>query len=128
MNRTILLTGAILGFLAVLLGAFGAHGLEKLVDDGAVRTFKTGVTYQMYHALFLLILGGIVQLPDKSKKGVFYLITIGIFLFSFSIYLLATNTLTAFDFRILGPVTPLGGGLLILGWMVLGYRIFKQLG
>ena len=57
MNRTILLTGTVFGLLAIGLGAFGAHGLEKLVDAEAIDTFETGVRYQMYHALFLLFLG-----------------------------------------------------------------------
>lgn len=126
MNKTIFLTGILFGVLAVILGAFGAHGLEKLIDADAVQTFETGVRYQMYHGLFLLILGSIRQLPEKSKKPIFYLIVIGILLFSFSIYLLATNVLTNFDFKVIGFLTPIGGTLLILGWGMLGYRVYKQ--
>ena len=126
MNRTIFGTGILFGALAILLGAFAAHGLQSLVDDSAIQTFQTGVTYQMYHALFLLILGSIKQIPLKKKKLVFYLITIGVVMFSFSIYFLATNTLTSFDFKIIGFLTPIGGIFMVLGWILSGYTIFKQ--
>jgi uncharacterized membrane protein YgdD (TMEM256/DUF423 family) len=126
MNRTIFLTGIVFGVLAVLLGAFGAHGLEKLVDDNAIQTFETGVKYQMYHAFLLLILGGILSIPEKSKKWIYILLVSGVILFSFSIYLLATNTLTAFDFKTIGIVTPIGGLLLISGWVLFGYKFIKE--
>ncbi|MFH6603406.1 DUF423 domain-containing protein [Maribacter algicola] len=126
MNKTIFLTAVIMGVLAIGLGAFGAHGLEKLVDADSVATFETGVMYQMYHALFLLILAGFVKISERSKKLVFYLIMTGVLFFSFSIYLLATNSLTTFDFKTIGFITPIGGLLLILGWIVLGYRGFRN--
>ncbi len=125
MNKTIFLTGAIFGALAVVIGAFGAHGLENLIDSDAIQTFETGVKYQMYHAIFLLVLGSVTQLPEKSKKLIYYFIVVGIFLFSFSIYFLATNSLTAFDFKTIGFITPIGGLFLIIGWILLGYRGFK---
>ena len=123
MNRTILSTGVFMGFLAIILGAFGAHGLQKLVDASAVETFETGVRYQMYHALFLLFLGLWTGLADNYKKRVFVLVLIGVILFSFSIYLLALNSLTAFDFKSIGFLTPLVGVFMILGWVLLGYFI-----
>lgn len=126
MNKTIFLTGILFGVLAVLFGAFGAHGLEKLVDADAVKTFETGVRYQMYHALFLLVLGSLQPLPEQSKNSIFYIIVFGILLFSFSIYLLAINALTNFDFKVIGFLTPIGGTLLIVGWSLLGYRVYKQ--
>ena len=127
MNRTIFLTGILFGALAIILGAFGAHGLEKLITVDAIQTFETGVKYQMYHAILLLVLGNMTQLSEKSKKLTYYLVVAGIFMFSFSIYLLATNSLTSFDFKTIGYVTPIGGLLLILGWLVLGYHSLKQL-
>ena len=102
MNRTILATGVFMGLLAIILGAFGAHGLQKLVDSSAVQTFETGVRYQMYHALFLLFLGLWTGLGNRQKKLVFVLVLIGVVLFSFSIYLLALNSLIAFDFKSIG--------------------------
>ena len=127
MYKTILVTGVVFGMLAVLLGAFGAHGLEKLMDTKSIQTFETGVTYQMYHAFFLLVLGSSKQLSEQSKKLIFYCIALGIVLFSCSIYFLATNSLTGFDFKVIAFVTPIGGSLLILGWILLGYRIFTYL-
>lgn len=126
MNKTIFGTGIIFGVLSVVLGAFGAHGLEKMIDAEAILTFETGVRYQMYHALLLLILANTKFLHEQSKKAVFYLIVLGILMFSFSIYLLATNTLTDFDFKKIALLTPFGGTLLISGWILLGYRAFKS--
>lgn len=126
MNRTILLIGTAMGMLAIILGAFGAHGLEKLVDAEAVDTFETGVKYQMYHALFLLFLGSWSGMSVKPKKILFTLVLLGVVLFSFSIYLLALNSLTAFDFKIIGFLTPIGGVFMILGWIYLGYHILTQ--
>lgn len=126
MNRTILLTGTIMGMVAIVLGAFGAHGLEKLVDKDAVDTFETGVRYQMYHALFLLFLALYNGIAEKTKKMVFVSVLLGVILFSCSIYLLALNKVTTFDFKVIGFLTPIGGVFMILGWMLLGYRIIKS--
>ncbi len=127
MNKTIFSTGIVFGALAVILGAFGAHGLENLVEADALQTYETGVRYQMYHAFLLLILANTNFVSEKEKRIIFYLITLGIILFSFSIFLLATNELTSFDFKKIGLLTPLGGALLILGWIVLGFRAFKRM-
>ena len=126
MNRTIFLTGIAFGVLAVMLGAFGAHGLEKLVDADAISTFETGVKYQMYHALLLLVLGSITTIDEKSKKEIYYLLVSGILLFSFSIYFLVINDLMAFDFKSIGFITPIGGLLLISGWILFGYQYFSH--
>ncbi|MDE3742996.1 DUF423 domain-containing protein [Maribacter polysaccharolyticus] len=126
MNKTIFCSGIFFGVLAVILGAFGAHGLGKMIDADAILTYETGVRYQMYHALFLLILANTDYLEVKKKKAVFYSIVLGIVLFSFSIYLLAINALTAIDFRKIGFLTPIGGTLLIFGWSLLGYRVIKR--
>ncbi|PKA97923.1 uncharacterized membrane protein YgdD (TMEM256/DUF423 family) [Flavobacteriaceae bacterium MAR_2009_75] len=126
MNKTICGVGILFGMSAVILGAFGAHGLEKLIDQNSVQTFETGIDYQMYHAILLLILGGLPQLKPEDKKVVFYLLVSGIIFFSFSIYLLATNTLTGFDFRSIGFVTPIGGALLIIAWGLFGYKIYRR--
>ncbi len=127
MNKTIFSVGIIFGVLAVMLGAFGAHGLESLIEADAIDTFETGVRYQMYHALFLLILANTKLLDEGSKKLIFYLIVSGVVLFSFSIYLLATNDLTGFDFKKIAVLTPVGGVLLISGWILIGIRSFKKM-
>ena len=119
MNKKILVLGSVLGLLAVVIGAFAAHGLKPEISATALQSFETGVRYQMYHALVLLLLGSMDFISDKAKKIIFYLIGVGVFLFSGSIYCLATNTLTGFDFGVIGFVTPIGGLLLILSWLVL---------
>ncbi|SDE94398.1 DUF423 domain-containing protein [Cellulophaga baltica] len=126
MNKTIFSTGILFGGLAVVLGAFGAHGLKEVLSEEALASYTTGVTYQMYHALVLLILSGVTKIQEKNKKLIYGVFTVGVLLFSFSIYLLATNSLTSFDFKAIGFITPVGGLLLIAGWILLGFRYYKE--
>ncbi|RTY85475.1 DUF423 domain-containing protein [Flavobacterium sp. RSP49] len=126
MDKKILTTGTILGMIAIILGAFGAHALKKVLSIEQLNTFETGVRYQMYHALFLLFLGLLKDLSQKTKKTLYNLVLSGVILFSGSIYLLATNTLTSFDFSIIGFITPIGGLLLILAWGVLLTNILNK--
>ena len=119
MNKTIISTAASLGLLTVILGAFGAHGLKNLVDYDAVTTFETGLSYQMYHVFFLLYIGIVNFLTDAQKKSIFIATLIGILLFSGSIYGLATNAVTSFDFKTIGFVTPIGGIFFIIAWGLL---------
>ena len=125
MNKTILITASILGIIAIVLGAFGAHGLKALIAIESIQTFETGVRYQMYHAIFLLFIGGNASVRPKAKKAIYYLTLFGVLLFSGSIYLLATNTLSSFDFKTIGFVTPIGGLLLITAWIVLLVNFIK---
>ncbi|WP_405412439.1 DUF423 domain-containing protein [Maribacter sp. Asnod1-A12] len=126
MKKTILGTACFFGMFAVVLGAFGAHGLKNLVDAQSVATFETGVRYQMYHAFFLFALGLLPSELLKSKKTIYICTVVGVVLFSFSIYLLALNALVEFDFKILGIITPIGGLFLIAAWAFLGYGIIKS--
>ncbi|MDI5899005.1 DUF423 domain-containing protein [Flavobacterium yafengii] len=126
MDKRILSTGAILGMIAIILGAFGAHALKKVLSIEQLSTFETGVRYQMYHALFLLFFGLMKDIPQKTKKAIYFLVLFGVILFSGSIYLLATNDLTSFDFKIIGFVTPIGGLLLILAWGVFLMNIMNK--
>ena len=119
MKSKIVTTATILGMIAIILGAFGAHALKKYLAVEQLATFETGVRYQMYHALFLLFIGLFDELTDAVKKTIYYLVLSGVILFSGSIYLLATNDLTTFDFKRIGFVTPIGGLLLIMAWGVL---------
>ncbi|TRX25327.1 DUF423 domain-containing protein [Flavobacterium franklandianum] len=126
MDKKIISTGAIFGMLAIILGAFGAHALKKVISIEELATFETGVKYQMYHALFLLFIGLTTELPQKIKKTIYYLVVVGVLFFSGSIYLLATNSQTSFDFKVIGFVTPIGGLLLISGWGVLLVNFLKK--
>lgn len=125
MNKSILVTASILGILGIILGAFAAHGLKELIAPENIQTFETGVKYQMYHAIFLLIVGTSNLVQPKSKRIIFYLTLIGILFFSGSIYGLATNDLSGFDFKSIGFVTPIGGLLLIIAWIVLLINFLK---
>lgn len=125
MNKYLLIAGTLFGGLSVVLGAFAAHGLEKLITPDQIETFETGVRYQMYHAFLLLIVGCINMIDEKTKKTILWITVFGIILFSGSIYVLATNDLTSFDFKTIGFVTPLGGLLFIITWGILLFKFLK---
>jgi uncharacterized membrane protein YgdD (TMEM256/DUF423 family) len=125
MNKTILISAALLGVTGIVLGAFAAHGLKELIAPESVQTFETGVRYQMYHALFLLFIGSTAYVSTKAKKQIFYLVMIGLLLFSGSIYGLATNLLTNFDFKSIAFITPIGGLCLIISWVLLFVNFIK---
>jgi len=125
MNRRFLIAGALLGIFAVILGAFAAHGLKGSISVESLSSFETGVRFQMYHALLLLIIGSLQLFQEKELNSVFYLICAGIFLFSGSIYLLSTGSMSGVDFTSLALLTPLGGTLLIIGWVILLLKFIK---
>ena len=126
MDKKIISTGAVLGMIAIILGAFGAHALKKVLSMEELSTFETGVRYQMYHALFLILIGMINELSQKAKKIIYTLVVFGVLLFSGSIYVLATNSLTSFDFKTIGFITPIGGLLLLLAWGVLLFHTLMK--
>jgi uncharacterized membrane protein YgdD (TMEM256/DUF423 family) len=126
MKRRIVLTGAFIGMLAIIFGAFGAHLLKKYLSIEELNTFEVGVRYQMYHALFLLFLSTRKDIAEKTVKTIYNLVVAGVVLFSGSIYLLATKSLTLFDFKIIVFATPLGGFLLIIAWAVLFLTILRK--
>ena len=128
MDKKTISTAAILGMIAIILGAFGAHALKKVLNIEQLATFETGVRYQMYHALFLLFIGLVPNLTVKAKNTIYNLVLSGVILFSGSIYLLATNGLTSIDFKFIGPVTPIGGLLLISAWTVLLFQALRKSG
>lgn len=125
MNKKILVAGCLLGVIAIILGAFGAHGLKPKISPEGLQTFETGVKYQMYHALFLLFLGTNSFLKNTTRNTIFYLVVVGVVFFSGSIYGLATNELSPIDFRRIGFVTPVGGLLLIMAWLVMLINFLK---
>lgn len=119
MEKKIISTAAILGMIAIVLGAFGAHALKKVLSLEQLGTFETGVKYQIYHALFLMFIGSSSIISVKVKRIILNLVISGVVLFSGSIYLLATNDLTVFNFKVIGFITPIGGLLLIFSWFYL---------
>lgn len=125
MTQFTLLFASILGGLAVVFGAFGAHALKKILSDEQLKSFETGVKYQMYHAIVLLIIGFNFNLETASEKYMVYSFMAGVLLFSFSIYGLVISSAKNKKLTFLGPVTPLGGLFLIIGWGLLFYSILN---
>lgn len=126
MDRKIIAVAAVFGAIAIVLGAFGAHGLKELISPESLVVFETGVKYQMYHALFLLFIGSTSLITDKVKNTILLLVVSGVVLFSGSIYFLSCNSLFSFDFKKIGIITPIGGLLLIAAWLTLFLHLIKQ--
>jgi len=118
MARLFLLIASILGGLSVAGGAFGAHALKGTLSESALASFETGIRYQMFHAIALLLVAILLgQYPEaKGLVTVGWCFVVGVLLFSGSLY-----GLTLGGIKALGPVTPLGGLAFILGWSLLAW-------
>ena len=110
---------ALLGLVAVVLGALGSHALKARLAPEALESFEVGVRYQMLHALLLLAVEALPILIERYKLIIARLVVSGVLTFSGSIYLLSTRAISGLDLSFLGPVTPVGGLLLIAAWGVL---------
>jgi uncharacterized membrane protein YgdD (TMEM256/DUF423 family) len=126
MNKKMVFTAAILILLAIVLGAFGAHALKEIISAEKLISFETGVRYQMYTGIALLVIGLNADKIGGSIRVFFGLQLIGILLFSLSIYLLALQEVMGVSLRFLGPVTPIGGMLLISSWIVFIIQLMKS--
>lgn len=121
-NQKILLSGAIFMALAVLLGAFGAHALKKILLPDMLAIYQTAVQYQFYHALGLLAVGIIgLYYPSKWIRWSGILLVAGIVLFSGSLYVLSLSGI-----KTLGAITPIGGISFVIGWIFLAVGIVKN--
>ena len=119
MNKQFIITASFFGILAVIAGAFGAHGLKAYLLPVQLEIWHTAVQYQFYHVFALLFLS---TLPSNSKliNASYYLFTLGIIFFSGSLYLLACRDIFKLDWLwVMGPLTPIGGLFFILGWLML---------
>ncbi len=120
MDRTFMFVGALMGFVGVGLGAFGAHGLKGRLPAEMLAVFETGVRYQMYHALALLVLGAMMsRLEGRAVVVAGWSFTAGILIFSGSLYALALSGVT-----MLGAITPIGGVAFLIGWIALAIAAF----
>lgn len=121
--KLFIILGALNAFIAVALGAFGAHGLEGKIPDKYLETWKTGVSYQMFHATGLLVIG---LLSSKAAGSLMtwsgWLMLIGIILFSGSLYVLSVTQI-----KVLGAITPLGGVSFLAAWVLLILAVNKHL-
>ena len=105
--------------VSVILGAFGTHLLKDLLSETELSSFKTGIRYQMFHGLAILILSLNINKFTSKLKTSLLLMSIGTVLFSFSIYFLSIDNLLSFSIKFLGPITPIGGTILIISWIYL---------
>ena len=123
MSRFLITLGAVSAALSVALGAFGAHGLKARLPQDILAVFQTGVQYQFYHSLGLILVGILVQLykgsPLLSAAGI--LMAAGILLFSGSLYVISTTGI-----RTLGIITPIGGVAFIAAWLMLAIGIWRN--
>ena len=122
MNKNLSIT-ALLGFLAVALGAFGAHALKEKLGVEALKTFETGVRYQMYHVIVLLFVNSYTGFSQKIKNSISLLFFIGVLFFSGSLYAITAGGIPA---KNIWFITPLGGVFLLSGWLSLLYRFIKR--
>ena len=114
--------GGFFGLLSVLLGAIAAHKLKDSLNEESLKSFETGVKYMMYHGLALIIVS---NSSIQGKNSLLIIFSLGIVLFSFSIFLLSTQSITKINFSFLGPITPIGGLTLIIGWLIFIINSFK---
>ena len=115
-----------LAVTAVSLGALGAHSLKEILSKTELHSFETGIRYQLFHAITLLILALNTEKFNHHLKKSLVLMNTGICLFSFSIYMLSIQNIIGISLSFLGPITPIGGLLLIASWIVLFFCIKKQ--
>ena len=129
MRKSFLIAGAVSAAMAVALGAFGAHGLQKIIsDDKLIPSFQTGVQYHLYHSLAIILTGIIFNFFSNRKifwAGFSFII--GIILFSGSLYLLTFLKHNGSNLSgVIGPITPIGGVMFIAGWILLAFGILHR--
>jgi uncharacterized membrane protein YgdD (TMEM256/DUF423 family) len=126
MKYKIISIAAIFGAIAVILGALGAHQLKAMLSVSSLDAFDKGVRYQMYHTLLLLFIA-LAYKPSIEKviKQIAIFLILGICFFSFSIYLLSTQSISHLNVSFLGPITPIGGVCMIIAWILLAVNAKK---
>jgi uncharacterized membrane protein YgdD (TMEM256/DUF423 family) len=126
MNKQIIITASVFGVLAVIAGAFGAHALKAVLSPIQLQTWHTAVEYNFYHVFALLFLATLVQGNNNLVNASYYLFSFGIIFFSGSLYLLSCRDLLGWNWlSIMGPITPIGGLLFIIGWITLALSVLK---
>lgn len=125
MKTLTLVIGAIYGLLSIILGSFGAHLFKKILSLERLESFETGVRYMMYSAFFLLIVGWIMKFDTSSEKWISWLMIFGTLLFSVSIYFLVFQDYLGVNLKFLGPITPIGGAMMIASWAMLIFYFAK---
>lgn len=119
MKQFTLIIAGVYGLVTIILGALGSHAFKKILSVDKLASFEVGIRYQMYHAIVLLVLGLFLSFTTPLEKWSSLCIIIGTFLFSFTIYFLAFSEYWNINLKFLGPITPIGGFFLIVGWVLL---------
>lgn len=127
MERKWWITGVVLIVLSIILGAMGAHALKEVykLQPDQLNAFETGVRYQIYHGIAFLVLPFIYSRIKVSGSTVFFLLLFGVILFSGSIYGLTIGNILHTKIKLLGPITPIGGLSMIIGWLVCLFQLLK---
>ena len=125
MKNLVLTIASLYGMIAVILGAFGAHAFKKILPAEKLASFEVGVRYQMYHAIVLLAVGMYFQFNNGLERSAAWCLIAGTFVFSVSIYLLSFAEHWNVNLKFLGPITPLGGLFMIIGWGLLAWIFMK---
>lgn len=125
MKNLVLTIASLYGMMAVILGAFGAHAFKKILPAEKLTSFEVGVRYQMYHAIVLLAVGMYFQFNNGLERSAAWCLIAGTFVFSVSIYLLSFAEHWNVNLKFLGPITPLGGLFMIMGWGLLAWIFMK---
>lgn len=125
MKNITIIIGAVYGMVSVILGALGSHAFKKILPEEKLHSFDIGVKYQMYSALFLLIVGSILKFETSTEKWTSVLMIFGTFCFSVSIYFLVFQEVLNVNLKFLGPITPLGGIMMITSWALLIWYFVK---
>jgi uncharacterized membrane protein YgdD (TMEM256/DUF423 family) len=129
MNKRIIITASLLGVLAVVTGAFGAHGLKAVITTAQLETWHTAVQYNFYHVFALLFLSTFGRFKNNMIVAAYYFFTFGVVLFSGSLYLMACKDLLGLNagfVKVIGPITPIGGLLYISGWIMLAFAALRH--
>ena len=125
MKNIVLTIASLYGMTAIILGAFGAHAFKKFLPDEKLASFEVGVRYQMYHAIALLAIGMYFQFDKSLERSAAWCLIAGTFVFSVSVYLLSFADHWGANLKFLGPITPLGGLLMVVGWGLLAWIFMK---
>lgn len=125
MKNLVLTIASLYGMIAIILGAFGAHAFKKFLPDEKLASFEVGVRYQMYHAIALLAIGMYFQFDKSLERSAAWCLIVGTFVFSVSVYLLSFADHWGANLKFLGPITPLGGLLMVVGWGLLAWIFMK---
>ena len=121
--RKYILLGGSFALLSVVMGAFASHALKAFFTEEVLQSFHTGIRYMMYHGLAVLIFS---QIPLARSPWIFRLFFWGVVLFCGSIFLICLGKLSPYDFSWMGSITPIGGGLLIIGWVLLLWKVYQK--